>query len=862
MFINVHSRKLINSIDESCMLCENFFYHIRHHLHFIVEVIFHRGLQTSSKGFNNENQNNNENKNDDDKNNGCIQYGFIGFITDNNIYAAKIMVWVLTIFSMGLLLQSTMSKEQKTVTFITWNDFVKHILSKGEVKSITVHPYFDLVQIELHDDAIIDGRQADHYQFNMKIFDVQNFEEKLRNAEISLGVKPENRVPVQFERREKIAKVLAVCVTAAILFIIYRSFKKQAKSVFSSFTKANFTIIDPHIPSKRVGIKFKDVAGLKEAKLEVMEFVDYLIKPKNFSRLGAKVPKGALLLGPPGCGKTLLAKALATEAGVPFLVMAGSEFVELIGGLGAARVRSLFSEARKRSPCIIYIDEIDAIGRQRGSGSQNSSTEEDQTLNQLLVELDGMATQKSVFMLASTNRPEVLDKALLRPGRFDRHIIIDLPNLVERKEIFELHLKDVKLAAPPEKYSQRLAQLTPGFSGADMANVVNEAALHAVRQMHKIVDTHDLEYAVERVGELNKILNEETHSVVVRCCCYCVILADCAEATSISMSSQKRKVPENGDVSWKTARCSAQQVAAILDSDVKETLGFDEDNPSDELETDSDDNVDNENDSESDSDNENPVDRLPVRPVIGHNLDSGWNKKYVGVNKHLGNITGTEKRSMVITAGEKKIVAYHESGHALIGWLLEHTDALLKVTIVPRTNNLLGFAQYLPSDQKLYSKEQLLQRMCMALGGRVAESIIFNRVTSGAEDDLKKITKMAYAYVKQYGFSDVVGHLSFPQEKEEGIGRRPFSKRLANTIDEESRMLVAKAYKLTEKTLTENKDKLKLLAETLMQKETLNYKEVEKLIGPPPFGKKTLIDPIELEIADRSTSTEALNNNN
>jgi spastic paraplegia protein 7 len=373
--------------------------------------------------------------------------------------------------------------------------------------------------------------------------------------------------------------------------------------------------------------------------------------------------------------------------------------------------RDLFKEARKRAPCIIYIDEIDAVGRKRSAqlGQSGASGEGEQTLNQLLVEMDGMASKESVVMLASTNRADILDKALLRPGRFDRHILIDFPDLIERKQIFELHLKSIALEDVPDFYSKRLAHLTPGFSGADIANVCNEAALHAARSKQKHVNRENLEYAVERL------------------------------------------------------------------------------------------------------------------------------------------VGGTEKRNHAMSPQEKQVVAYHESGHALVGWMLEHTDALLKVTIVPRTNLALGFAQYIPRDQKLYTKEELFERMCMTLGGRVAESLTFNRITTGAQNDLDKVTKMAYAQVREFGMSDRVGLVCFPEDQGEEKGRRPYSKKFANLIDVEARRLISKAYKRTEEVLLQNKDKLELLAEALLKKETLNYEDVEALLGPPPFGAKHLIEPAEFE---------------
>lgn len=630
---------------------------------------------------------------------------------------AKAAIWMMTAYIvitlMSLLFPT--SNQPDVLRYVSWNEFYHHMLAKGEVEEVIVRPELDLVTIYLHDNAVIKGRKSEHKTFHMNIVDVEHFEEKLRMAEKSLGIQADAGVPLVYERNQEstwllLASLIAVALMILLMFRSGTIKTPQAMDFFSQMGRARFTIVDPLTGSGK-GVRFKDVAGLQEAKQEIMEFIDYLKRPERYTRLGAKVPKGVLLLGPPGCGKTMLAKAVATEASVPFLAMAGSEFIEMIGGLGAARVRDLFKEARKRSPCIIYIDEIDAIGRRRSNlGAEGSTGEEEQTLNQLLVEMDGMPTTAGVILLASTNRSEVLDKALLRPGRFDRHILIDLPNLAERKEIFEQHLKVINLNNPPSHYSKRLAQLTPGFSGADIANVCNEAALHAARNKEKSVSAGNLEYAVERV------------------------------------------------------------------------------------------------------------------------------------------VGGTEKRSQVMSLTEKEVVAFHECGHALVGWLLEYTDALLKVSIVPRTSNALGFSQYLPTDQKLYSYEQLFQKMCMALGGRVAESLTFNRVSTGAEDDLKKVSKMAYAMIKQYGMNLVLGPLSFPDEENSKgvVGRKPYSKRLANTIDEQARILVASAYKTTEKVLMENSQKLALLAQELLKREVLNYDDIEKLIGPPPYGKKQLIEVLDM----------------
>nr|CAD7426201.1 unnamed protein product [Timema monikensis] len=720
---------------------------------------------------------------------------------------AKAFLWMLTAYMLiaviSLLFPS--SNQPEVIRYVSWNEFVYHMLAKGEVEEVIVRPDVDIVTIILHDGAIVKGKRMDHKTFHMNIVDINRFEEKLREAEKRLGITVDKGVPIIYERSSDTAgKLLAsLIVVGLVLSLLSRSKSIRPPISMDSFTqmgRAKFTLVDS-LTGPGKGVHFSDVAGLMEAKQEVKEFVDYLKRPEYYRRLGAKVPQGALLLGPPGCGKTLLAKAVATESNVPFLSMNGSEFIEMIGGLGAARVstitvfhigefgvlsgdcldcqsllfsrnmnedstsnscalptfgvlsgdclehqsllfsrnmnedstgnsllindnpfRDLFKEAKKRAPCIIYIDEIDAIGRKRsgGSGQFNSAAGEgEQTLNQLLVEMDGMVSKEGVIILASTNRADVLDKALLRPGRFDRHILIDLPTFEERKEIFEQHLKSISLEKEPQFYSRRMAYLTPGFSGADIANVCNEAALHAARLKHTMVTGDDLEYAVERV------------------------------------------------------------------------------------------------------------------------------------------VGGTEKRSHAMSPQEKTVVAYHESGHALVGWMLQHTDALLKVTIVPRTNLALGFAQYMPSDQKLHSEEELFQRMCMALGGRVAESLTFNKITTGAQNDLQKVTKMAYAQVKHYGMSKTVGLMSFPEDdSSREVGRRPFSKRLAALMDEEARRIVVMAYKKTEEVLTEHKDKLALLAETLLKKETLNYDDVESLIGPPPYGKKNLISEVDFQAIHDSNETQ------
>ncbi|EHH60658.1 hypothetical protein EGM_12075, partial [Macaca fascicularis] len=549
---------------------------------------------------------------------------------------------------------------------ISWNDFVHEMLAKGEVQRVQVVPESDMVEVYLHPGAVVFGRPL-ALMYRMQVANIDKFEEKLRAAEDELNIEAKDRIPVSYRRTGFFGALYSVGMTAVGLAILWCVFR---------------------------------LAGMTGREGGFSAF-----SPERFLQLGAKVPKGALLLGPPGCGKTLLAKAVATEAQVPFLAMAGPEFVEVIGGLGAARVRSLFKEARARAPCIVYIDEIDAVGKKRSTTMSGfSNTEEEQTLNQLLVEM-GMGTTDHVIVLASTNRADILDGALMRPGRLDRHVFIDLPTLQERREIFEQHLKGLKLTQPSTFYSQRLAELTPGF-GADIANICNEAALHAAREGHTSVHTLNFEYAVERV------------------------------------------------------------------------------------------------------------------------------------------LAGTAKKSKILSKEEQKVVAFHESGHALVGWMLEHTEAVMKVSIAPRTNAALGFAQMLPRDQYLFTKEQLFERMCMALGGRASEALSFNKVT-GAQDDLRKVTRIAYSMVKQFGMAPGIGPISFPEAQEGlvGIGRRPFSQGLQQIMDHEARLLVAKAYRHTEKVLQDNLDKLQALANALLEKEVINYEDIEALIGPPPHGPKKMIAP-------------------
>ncbi|GJY62678.1 AFG3-like protein 2 [Tanacetum coccineum] len=533
-------------------------------------------------------------------------------------------------------------------------------------------------------------RTTSHYECYFNIGSVDTFEEKLEKAQELMGIDPHDYVPVMFSSKTKWLKNCMLLLEILMLlgtlyFISVGSILKGGRGIFNFGTAQ---------------VYFKDVAGCDEAKQEIMEFVHFLKTPKKYEELGAKIPKGALLVGPPGTGKTLLAKATAGESDVPFLSISGADFVEMFVGVGAARVRNLFQEARKCAPSIIFIDEIDAIGSSRGRGGFSGHDERESTLNQLLVEMDGFGTTSGVVVFAGTNRPDVLDKALLRPGRFDRQISIDKPDIKGREQIFRIYLKTLKLVEEPSYYSQRLAALTPGFSGAEIANVCNEAALIAARCECSVITTEHFEDAIDRV------------------------------------------------------------------------------------------------------------------------------------------IGGLEKKNRVISKLERRTVAYHESGHAVAGWFLEYAEPLLKVTIVPRGTAALGFAQYVPNENLLMTKEQLFDLTCMTLGGRAAEQVkkvLIGKVSTGAQDDLEKVTKMTYAQVALYGFSEKVGLLSFPQDDKAYGVRKPYSSKTGAIIDKEVREWVATAYKRTVELIEEHKDQVSQLAEQLLKKEVLHREDLVCILGQRPF---------------------------
>ena len=452
---------------------------------------------------------------------------------------------------------------------------------------------------------------------------------------------------------------------------------------------------------KSTNVTFDNVAGLEEAKEEVKEIVDFLKNPKKYTALGAKIPKGALLVGPPGTGKTLIAKAVAGEAKVPFFSLSGSDFVEMFVGVGASRVRDLFKQAKEKSPCIIFIDEIDAIGRARGKNpNMGSNDERENTLNQLLTEMDGFGTNSGVIMLAATNRADVLDRALMRAGRFDRQIYVDMPDLNERKEIFEVHLKPLKLEKKLDK--DFLARQTPGFSGADIANICNEAALIAARKKKTSVQKQDFLDAVDRI------------------------------------------------------------------------------------------------------------------------------------------IGGLEKKNKIITKQEKKTIAYHEAGHATVSWMLEHANPLVKVTIVPRGRSL-GAAWYLPEERSLTTTEQILDEMCAALGGRAAESIIFNKISTGALSDLEKVTKQAMAMVTIYGLDEKIGNISYYDSQNQGYGfTKPYSEETAKIIDQEIKKIIDTQYERAKSILKKHEDKLHQLSNKLLETEVIFKEDLEDIFGKRPFQKEEI----------------------
>ena len=617
---------------------------------------------------------------------------------------------IIAAFIIGIQFFSMPSNPER----ISWQKFKTDLLAKGEVKDIYIVRNGGKAEItlkpetvETHSDLVAKGfnQKSVGPQYYVPFGTLEQFEKNLQDAQKEY---PEEASDVFIDYKddfnwwgEVITLFLPIAIFVGIWIFFMRRMSKGAGGgggggIFN-VGKSKAKLFDKE---SNIKITFKDVAGLAEAKQEVEEIVSLLKSPDKYTKLGGKIPKGALLVGPPGTGKTLMAKAMAGEANVPFFSMSGSDFVEMFVGVGASRVRDLFKQAKEKAPCIIFIDEIDAIGRARGKNpNMGANDERENTLNQLLTEMDGFETNSGVIILAATNRADILDSALLRAGRFDRQIYVDLPELKDREEIFKVHLKPLKLAEDID-YAF-LAKQTPGFSGADIANVANEAALIAARKNKLAVEKQD-----------------------------------------------------------------------FLDS----------------------------------------IDRI---------------------------VGGLENRSKVIKPSEKKAIAYHEAGHATVSWLLQHAHPLLKVTIVPR-GKALGAAWYLPQERQITTKDQLLDQMCSVLGGRAAEEIVFGEISTGAQNDLERATKQAYAMVSIYGMSDKVGMLSYYDStgQSDFSFTKPYSEKTAELIDAEVKDMVSAAYERAKQLLSDHREQHRQVAELLIEREVIFSDDLENILGKRPWTEE------------------------
>ena len=623
--------------------------------------------------------------------------------------------WLYFLF-LGLLLWfSIFSNSVSGTKEINWSFLQDTLLAQQEVARIVVvnkefaeiHIKKDRLGNPMHKEVSEKLFSAEAGpQYRMTIGSVETFEDKLQGAQEDFS--PSEKINVHYESRTSWIGLLSWLLPFGIIILFWLfMLQRMGGRGTGGNSLFNFGKSTPKVSEKdtKSSASFKDIAGLKEAKLEVMEVVDFLKNPETYTKLGAKIPKGVLLVGPPGTGKTLMARAVAGEAQVPFFSMSGSEFVEMFVGVGASRVRDLFKKAKEKAPSIIFIDEIDAVGRSRGKvNAFQANDERESTLNQLLTELDGFGPNTGVIVLAATNRPDVLDKALLRPGRFDRHIYLELPTKEERKEIFGVHLRPLKLSKNVDV--ELLAKLSPGFSGADIANICNEAALIAARKKKKTVEQEDFLDARDRV------------------------------------------------------------------------------------------------------------------------------------------IGGMERKSKIISPKEKEIVAHHEAGHAVVSWYLKNVDSLVKVSIIPRGKSL-GAAWYLPEERQIVTKSQFMDQICASLGGRAAEDIIFNEPSSGALDDLEKVTKQAYTMVAYYGLDEEIGPISFYDSsgQNERLLGKPYSENMAQQIDKEVKELVTTAYERTKSLLLEHRDELEKLAQLLLKQEVVEKEDLEEILGKR--GIKELVESEE-----------------
>jgi len=628
--------------------------------------------------------------------------------------------WIYGLIALSLF-SARFFQMSPELTSTTEQEFKQVMLVRGDVERIDLVQNKEIVRVYMKPDSIHKDYYVQKFKkkldkakikgvplFEFSVTDWNSFNERLQKFYEQRGIQevPQNTIK-EGEWFGPIANTIFTMLIIVVIWVVMM--RKMGGGAGGSgggpggifnVGKSKATLFEKG--GTKVNITFADVAGLEEAKEEVMEIVDFLKQPKKYTALGGKIPKGALLIGPPGTGKTLLAKAMAGEAQVPFFSLSGSDFVEMFVGVGASRVRDLFKQAREKAPCIIFIDEIDAIGRARGKNAMMSNDERENTLNQLLVEMDGFGGDTGIIILAATNRPDVLDAALLRPGRFDRQISIDRPDVKGREEIFKVHLGPIKVSESLDVH--KLAEQTPGFAGADIANVCNEAALIAARKGKTGVEMKDFQDAIDRV------------------------------------------------------------------------------------------------------------------------------------------IGGLEKKNKIISKEEKEVIAYHEAGHAICGWFLEHAYPLLKVTIVPRGTAALGYAQYTPKEQYLYTIEQLTDQMCMTLGGRAAEQIFFGKISTGASNDLQQITKMAYSMVTTYGMNEKIGNVSFYDPAQENTFQKPFSEETGKIIDEEVRKMIDAAYHRTLALLQERKAEVEKLAQALLTREVLHKSDVEELIGNRPFEEKKILE--------------------
>jgi cell division protease FtsH len=631
-------------------------------------------------------------------------------------------LWIYIILILGLLLAQAYLWSGAPSNEIGYSTFLDYV-ERGYIEEVTV---INNREVEgLYTDAAVRERHVPTVE-PQRGFMNEDPEEARRRFETTkpedhdltdflrtynAEVEPEQRVGFSAEVRENILGGMLIWLIPLGLIVIFwlfilRRMGGPGQQVLN-IGKNKATLFDSMDEQR---LTFSDVAGLDEPKEEVEEVVEFLKNPKKFTKLGGKLPKGVLLVGPPGTGKTLLAKAVAGEAGTPFFSLSGSDFVEMFVGVGAARVRDLFKQAKEKAPCIIFIDEIDAIGRTRGRGMiVGGNDERENTLNQLLVEMDGFSTDKGVIIMAATNRPDILDNALLRPGRFDRQILIDKPDRIQRAQIFRVHCRVLTLANDVDM--EVLAGQTPGFAGAEIANVCNEAALLAARKDKEAIYMEDFEAAIDRV------------------------------------------------------------------------------------------------------------------------------------------IAGLEKKNKLISEEEKRIVAYHEAGHAIAGWFSEFTDPVVKVSIVPRGLAALGYAQSLPDERYLYTREAYVDRMIMILGGRVAEEIVFGKITSGAQNDLQKLTKIAYAMVADLGMSEKIGNLSFnlAKQDEQPFANKPYSDATARLIDEEVKALIDNVHRRTTELLQEKRDLLEQLAQLLLEQEVLSEKDLILVLGERPYKRHPEAPPVTAE---------------